>query len=141
DARLLCRYARSMQPRVETPVPEECQTLRELLDYRRQLSEQQTATRSRLEQAGSTLHGLLSAQQAQLAASLEQADAAIQAHLRNHAGLQAKVARLQQLQGVGPVLAATLLAYLPELGTLEDKRIAALVGVAPHPEDSGQSSK
>ena len=141
DARLLCRYARSMQPRVETPVPDECQALRELLDYRRQLSEQQTATRNRLEQAGSTLHGLLSNQQAQLAASLEQADAAIQAHLRNHAGLQAKVVRLQQLQGVGTVLAATLLAYLPELGTLEDKRIAALVGVAPHAEDSGQSSK
>lgn len=141
DARLLCRYARSMQPRVEAPVPAECQALRELLDYRRQLSEQQTATRNRLEQAGTTLHGLLTAQQAQLTASLEQAEAAIQAHLRSHPGLQAKAARLQQLQGVGPVLAATLLAYLPELGTLEDKRIAALVGVAPHPEDSGQSSK
>lgn len=141
DARLLCRYARSMQPRAQTPMPDECQTLRDLLDYRRQLGEQQTATRNRLEHAGTTLHGLLTAQHSQLTANLEQANAAIQAHLRSHAALQTKAARLQQLQGVGPVLAATLLAYLPELGHLEDRQIAALVGVAPHPEDSGTTSK
>ena len=46
--------------------------------------------------------------------------------------------RLRQLCGVGPVLASTLMAYLPELGLLGDKTIASLVGVAPHPADSGK---
>ena len=41
----------------------------------------------------------------------------------------------------GPVLATTLLAYLPELGEEDDKRIAALVGVAPFAHDSGESSR
>lgn len=141
DAQLLCRYARSMQPRAQEPVAPECLLLRELLDYRRQVSEQLTATRNRLEQAGPTLRGLLTDQQGQLEANLERADQAIATHLHAHATLQAKAARLQQLQGVGPVLASTLLAYLPELGQEEDKRIAALVGVAPHADDSGESSR
>lgn len=138
DAELLRRYACSMQPAPSIPPSAESVVLRELLEYRRQLSEQLTLTRNRLEQAGETLHGLLQPQGEQLAARLAQADAAIQAHLRQHATLQAKAARLQELQGVGPVLAATLLAYLPELGHEEDKCIAALVGVAPHAADSGQ---
>lgn len=141
DAALLGRYARSMQPRLEQPVPTECLTLRELLDYRRQLSEQHTATRNRLEQAGPTLRKLLTAQLEHLAAGLAQAEAAIQAHLHAHPGLQAKAERLRQLQGVGPILATTLLAYLPELGREDDKRIAALVGVAPYAHDSGETSR
>ena len=141
DVRLLCRYARSMQPRLEKPLSAECAVLRELLEYRRQLNELLALTRNRLETAGATLHGLLSAQRTQLSASLSEADAAIAAHLRQHPSLQAKAERLQQMQGVGPVLAATLLAYLPELGEEEDRRIAALVGVAPHPDDSGETSR
>lgn len=141
DVRLLCRYARSMQPRLEKPLSAECAVLRELLEYRRQLNELLALTRNRLENAGATLHGLLSAQRTQLSAGLSEADAAIAAHLRQHPSLQAKAERLQQMQGVGPVLAATLLAYLPELGEEEDRRIAALVGVAPHPDDSGETSR
>ncbi len=141
DVRLLCRYARSMQPRVDKPVPAEAAMLRELLEYRRQLSDQLVQTRNRLETAGPTLHELLSKQREQLEASVAQADAAVQEHLQGHPELQRKAARLQELQGVGPVLAATLLAYLPELGMEEDNRIAALVGVAPHPDDSGLSRR
>lgn len=141
DVRLLCRYARNMKPRVEKPLSAECTVLRELLEYRRQLSEQLTMTRNRLETAGATLHGLLSAQRDQLATTLGAAEVAITNHLRQYAALQAKAERLQQMQGVGPVLAATLLAYLPELGEEDDRRIAALVGVAPHAEDSGETSR
>lgn len=140
DVRLLCRYARSMNPRVEKPLSSECAVLRELLEYRRQLSEQLALTRNRLETAAPTLHGLLSTQRDQLVVSLSEADTAITAHLRQYPALQAKAERLQQMQGVGPVLATTLLAYLPELGEEEDRRIAALVGVAPYPADSGETS-
>jgi transposase len=47
---------------------------------------------------------------------------------------------LQSVPGVGPVTSRTLLSYLPELGTLDRKKIAALVGVAPFNQDSGQGS-
>lgn len=141
DRHLICRYARSMHPRLEQPVPPECVELRELLDYRRQLVEQLTPTRNRQEVAGPTLRALLAKQQEQLETALAQADQEIQKHLRAHGSLQTKVTRLQQMQGVGPVLAATLLAYLPELGQESDKRIAALVGVVPDPNESGLSAK
>jgi transposase len=48
--------------------------------------------------------------------------------------------RLRQVPGIGPVTAATLLACIPELGQLDRRRIAALVGVAPFNADSGQKS-
>jgi transposase len=141
DVQLLCRYAQAMHPRETKPLSPECRQLRELLDYRRQLSEQLTLTKNRFENAGPTLHGLLAAQREHLDGQLGEADRSIAAHLKNHEELQRKAERLQQLQGVGPVLAAHLLAYLPELGEENDKRLAALVGVAPHPDDSGLSSR
>jgi len=55
--------------------------------------------------------------------------------------LGASMLRHLRTEGVGPVLAATLLAYLPELGQESDKRIAALVGVVPDPNQSGKSDK
>lgn len=140
DVQLLCRYACSMHPRLEKPASPEVVVLRDLLDYRRQLVDQRSLTTSRLETAGPTLQGLLEEQRRQLEASVAKADEAVEAHLRVHATLRAKAERLQQLKGVGPVVATTLLAYLPELGEEADKRIAALVGVAPHPDDSGETS-
>lgn len=141
DVGVIHRYACAMQPRVETPPAPEVATLRELLDYRRQALEQLAQTTNRLETAGETLQALLHTQQGQQTAALAQADALLAAHLQAHPSLKAKSERLQQLQGVGPVLATTLLGYLPELGQEDDKRIAALVGVAPFAHDSGERSK
>ena len=141
DVGVIYRYACSMHPRVEKPPLPEVTALRELLDYRRQLVEQVTQTANRLETAGVTLQPLLEAQREHLAAALVKADALVAEHLRAHPALQAKAERMQQLQGVGPVLATTLLAYLPELGEEDDKRIAALAGVAPHAHDSGETSR
>ena len=141
DVGVIYRYACRMNPRVETPPPPEVSGLRELLDYRRHLVEQRTQTANRLETAGETLQPLLRRQQAQLEADVAEADKLIDQHLHAHPSLSAKAARLQQLQGVGPVLATTLLAYLPELGHEDDKRIAGLVGVAPYAHDSGETSR
>lgn len=141
DVGVIFRYACSMHPRVEKPPLPEVTALRELLDYRRQLVEQATQTGNRLETAGATLQALLQAQQEQQQAALAKADELVAQHVRAHPALRAKSERMQQLQGVGPVLATTLLAYLPELGAEDDKRIAALVGVAPFAHDSGASSQ
>jgi transposase len=141
DVGLIQRYACSMNPRVEKPPLPEVSALRDLLDYRRQLVEQIAQTTNRLETAATTLQALLQTQRQQQQGALAGADELVAQHLRAHPALRAKAERLQQLQGVGPVLATTLLAYLPELGEEDDKRIAALVGVAPHPDDSGETSR
>ena len=57
--------------------------------------------------------------------------------LLSHEQARQKAARLQQMDGIAQVAAATLMAELPELGSLEDSRIASLAGLAPHPYDSG----
>ena len=57
--------------------------------------------------------------------------------IRTTPALQAKATVLRQLPGVGPQTAHTLLAFLPELGTLTRRAAASLAGCAPHPRDSG----
>jgi len=139
DVELLRRYAVAMQPRVEVPPSPEVEVLRDLMDHRRQLDEQRVLFSNRRDTAGSTLLGLIEPQLAHLEQSLKEVEARIREHIQGQESLRTKCTRLQQLQGCGPVLAATLLAYLPELGILEDKQISGLVGVAPHPHDSGET--
>lgn len=57
--------------------------------------------------------------------------------LLSHEQAQQKAARLQQMDGIAQVVAATLMAELPELGRLHENQIASLAGLAPHPYDSG----
>jgi len=141
DVELLRRYAVAMQPRVDVMPDPEVEVLRDLMDYRRQLDEQRVLFGNRLETAGPTLRGLIEPQVAHLEQSLKEVETRIREHIRSHEILRTKSERLQQLQGCGPVLAATLLAYLPELGVLEDKQISGLVGVAPHAHDSGETAR
>jgi transposase len=141
DVELLRRYAVAMQPRVDVMPDPEVEVLRELMDHRRQLDEQRVLFGNRLETAGPTLRGLIEPQVAHLEQSLKEVETRIREHIRSHEILRTKSERLQQLQGCGPVLAATLLAYLPELGVLEDKQISGLVGVAPHAQESGDTAR
>lgn len=68
---------------------------------------------------------------------LEDIDCDLKSMIQQSPPWRAKENLLRSVPGVGPQLALTLLAYLPELGTLDRKRIAALVGVAPFNRDSG----
>ena len=141
DVELLRRYAVAMQPRVEVLPSPEVEVLRDLMDHRRQLDEQRVNFTNRRETAGPTLLGLIEQEVAHLERSLEEIEGRIREHIQSNAVLRTKFERLQQLQGCGPVLAATLLAYLPELGVLEDKQISGLVGVAPHANESGETAR
>lgn len=139
DARLLAAFGENIRPRLESPASPESVRLREMLDYRRITGEQITESNNRLELASGYLKEGLEARIAALKADFKNVEKAIAAHIAAHPDLAAKAKRMIQLKGVGPVLAATALAYLPELGQIEDKMIASLVGVAPHPKDSGTS--
>lgn len=141
DAFLLKSFGEKVRPRLERPRDESAQKLRELLDYRRQLIEQTVAARNRRDLAGATLRPLLEEEITFFEGKLEEIDRLVEKHLEEEGGLKAKAERLRQLKGVGPVLAATLLAYVPELGLIGDKALAALIGVAPYARDSGKSER
>ena len=139
DARLLRRYAQKVQLRLAVPVEAVLATLRELLEHRRALTTQLCEVEGRLPLAGATLTKLLGRQCTFLQQQIEQVEKMLRQHIDNDPDLRSKAERLQQIKGVGPVLASTLLAYVPELGKIESSQLSALIGVAPHPRDSGHS--
>jgi transposase len=141
DACLLRRYGEKMQPRLVVPTTPAAVVLRELLEHRRQLSDQLVATTNRLGLAGATLRPRLERQQTFLQEELAAVDQLIEQHIAGDDDLRGKATRLRELKGVGPVLAATLLAYVPELGQIDSAQLSALIGVAPFARDSGKTSR
>jgi transposase len=112
--------------------------LRERLAYRRQLGHEIVARASQLRLYGDpALRRRAEVALARLKAERSELEQLMQAAITGDGALAAEFARLTTVPGVGLVLAATLLAELPELGTLDRRRIASLVGLAPFPRDSG----
>lgn len=139
DAQVIARFAEKVRPRPVAETRENQASLNELITRRRQLLEHRTAESNRRD---SSLPKLVrqSLQRSINAISrdLEKLDRAIAELLESDDDWQDRLQRLTSVPGVGPVTAATLVAELPELGQLNRKEIAALVGVAPINRDSGQ---
>jgi transposase len=138
DAALLRRFGEKMQPRVFVQSSESATKLRELLDHRHQLDVQRVEVEGRLPLAGKYMRKLLLEQQAFLIKQLAKVDALIDKCVSDDSDLHPKSERLQQMSGVGRILSASILAYLPEIGTVSSAEIAALVGVAPYVRSSGK---
>jgi transposase len=137
DAQLLAHFAAVMRP-APRPLPDEqAQALTAILTRRRQLIEMLVAEKNRLAGARPAIRKGLQAHIVWLERALEQTDAELQQAIRQSPVWQEKDTLLRSTPGVGPVLSTTLLASLPELGTLTRHQIAALVGVAPLNRDSG----
>jgi transposase len=137
DARVLAHFAEAVQP-PPRPLPDaETQELRALLLRRRQVIEMLTAEHSRLSTAPRRIHDAIQQHIAWLAHQLTGLDDDLTRAVQASAVWQVKEAVLRSIPGVGPVLSRTVLAQVPELGTLGHKQVAALVGVAPFNRDSG----
>lgn len=137
DARVLAHFAAAVRPPVR-PLPDEaCRELQALVTRRQQLVEMVTAEKNRLRQAARRVRPQIEAHVQWLQARLEELDKNLVEFLRASPLWRAKEDLLRSVPGVGPVLSSTLLAGLPELGTLNRRQIAALVGVAPLNRDSG----
>lgn len=141
DARLLRRFGQKVEPRLSVPADPSATVLRELLEHRRQLIEQATVVDDRLRLAGPTLAKLLNRQKKFLRDQIDAVDQMIRDHVHKDPELRRKSDRLQQMKGVGPILASTLLAYVPELGQIESRQISSLLGIAPHPRDSAKTHR
>ena len=137
DARVLAHFAEAVQPPVR-PLPDACtRELQALLARRRQLIEMLTAEKNRLSTTSGRIRGQVQEHIRWLEQRLHDLDRELGQAIQASPAWRAKEELLRSVPGVGPVLTTTLLADLPELGTLDRKQIGALVGVAPLNRDSG----
>lgn len=137
DARVLARFGEVLKPGPAKLSGESEEQLRELGQRRRQLVGMITAERNRLRHAPRTANRI-EKHLRWLEDEVKRTDKEIETLIGSDSALQGKAAILESVPGVGPVLTATLLSSLPELGRLNRKEIAALVGVAPLNWDSGK---
>lgn len=139
DAKIIARFAAKVQPEPR-PVPDEqARALGELVARRRQLIEMMVAERNRRRQSSSrrllkSVDRLL----AVLQKELTELDCDIGEGIRGTPAWRERDELLRSVPGVGNIVARTLIADLPELGRLDRKQIAALVGIAPLNRDSGK---
>jgi transposase len=139
DAHLLARFAQAVRP-APRPVPEEeAQALAEITARPRQVVGMLTAEKNRLGAAATTkpVRGRLQAHVRWLEKELSRTDGDLEEAIAKSPSWRENEELLRGVAGVGPVVARTLLAELPELGSLPPKQLAALVGVAPLNRDSG----
>lgn len=138
DARVLARFADAVRPEPRALPTKEAKELEEFLSRRRQIVDMLTMEKNRLsiaatERAKKSLKKHIT----WLEEALRRANDDIDTAVRNSPAWREQEDLLRSVPGIGPVSARTMLAELPELGTLSRKKIAALVGVAPLNRDSG----
>jgi transposase len=137
DAQVLARFAGAVGPRPSVLPDEEARVLQDILVRRRQLLEMIVAEKNRLQMASEAVAKRIAAHVRWLEKELGRVDRELDEAVRESETWRANEELLRSVPGVGPVLARTLLAELPELGTLPRRRLCALVGVAPFNRDSG----
>jgi transposase len=142
DAQVLAHFAEAIQPEVRQLPDASARTLSALVTRRRQLQEMITAEQNRLltaavQDAPQVLRDQLGEHIDWLRRQLQQVDDDLNQHLRASPVWREREDLLRSIRGIGPIVSATLLSQLPELGQLDRKAIAKLVGVAPLNRDSG----
>jgi transposase len=138
DAHVLAHFADAMRP-TPRPLPDaQAQELSGLVGRRQQLVEMITAEENRLPMAAVRVQVQIREHLIWLRQQLHELDRELRALVRRSPAWRENDNLLRSVPGVGPVLATTLLADVPELGRLCHKQIAALVGVAPFNRESGQ---
>lgn len=138
DAQMLAQFAAAVKPAVR-PLPDAAtRELSGLLARRRQLVEMRTAESNRLVLAVERVRPDIQEHLRWLDKRIKELDRELHDRLRASPLWREKENLLRSIPGVGPVLSTTLLADVPELGTISHKHAAALIGVAPFNCDSGQ---
>lgn len=138
DAEVLARFGEAIRPVPRPWKDEETQELTALIQRRRQVVEMLVAEKNRLASAHSRVKPDIQATITWLEQRLQDLDGDLQQRLRTSPVWREQDDLLRSVPGIGPVTSATLLAALPELGTLDRRQISALVGVCPFNRDSGQ---
>ena len=139
DATVLVAFGHALRPEPRRLPDEATRELDALLDRRRQLVGMRTMEQNRLSGTVPTRVRLdLQAHLEWLDQHLAEVDRQLEERIRSSPIWREKDELLRSIKGIGPVVSRTLLASLPELGQLDRRQIAALVGLAPMADDSGQ---
>ncbi len=137
DARLLALFGVRIKPEIR-PLPDrKAREMRNLLTRRRQLIEMLTAEHNRLFQADDGTRPSIETHIKWLEEALSDINDDLGRQIQSSASWREKDNLLKSVPGIGKVVSSTLLIELPELGKLNRRKIAALVGVAPLNRDSG----
>ena len=142
DAAVLARFGEAIRPEVRALPDATTRSVRALVSRRRQLQEMLTAEQNRLvsaavQNAPESLRDQLGEHIDWLRRQLADIDDDLQRQLQASPVWREREDLLRTIPGIGPVTSAALLSHVPELGQLDRKAIAKLVGVAPLNDDSG----
>ena len=138
DAQVIAQYAATLKPEFK-PIPDKTsQKIKDLLVRRSQLLEMSTMEKNRLQILPKSLHRSIKSLLRMLQNQIETVTRQIEQEVAKVDQWRSKMEIMTSVPGIGKVLAYTFLSELPELGSLNRKEIAALVGVAPINRDSGK---
>jgi transposase len=138
DAQVIARFAAVLQPPAQEVVDEQTRTMKALVARRHQLVQMHTAENNRLEHAcDKAIKRSIRAILQTIERQMDKVEKQIRDHIDSLPELRQKTKRLASVPGIGETTASLLVTDLPELGRLNRRQIAALVGVAPINRDSG----
>jgi transposase len=138
DAAVLAHFGEAIQPPITVLASDQDRALQEAVTRRRQLVEMLSAEKNRRGSLRAKMGQTVERHIEWLEGEIGKLDEEIAQLSQTQADWQARITLLKSVPGVGSVIATTLVAALPELGSVSDKRISALVGVAPFNRDSGK---
>jgi transposase len=138
DAAILTAYGQCFQPAPTQPASPTQRELADLISRRLQIVDLLVIEKNRAHQLPPKLHRMAAKLQNELNKQIAAIDQLVDELLAQDQLLQQKVQRLDEISGVGPITAVTVLAHMPELGQLNRRQAAALGGLAPMNRDSGQ---
>lgn len=137
DAEDIAHYGEAMRPKLSSIKPEKLRAISDLLTVRSQCLDMSTMQKNRLKRMPKTVHKPIQAILKAIKKEIDTIDKQLSKLIDSVPEWRQKRDLLLSAKGVGNVLAYTLMSELPELGSLNRKEIAALVGVAPMNRDSG----
>jgi transposase len=138
DAQVLARFAQAIRPQVYSLPGETQQEIIELVDRRAQLVTMRAQEKNRLSTVKHVARTSVRQHIEWLDNRIKEIDKDLDGRLKDSTIYQPKYELLDSVPGVGRVTVTMLLGRLPELGTLDRKRLTALVGLAPFADDSGK---
>lgn len=138
DAALIAQFGEMIQPKLSTLKPENMQKMADIVRRRNQLIEMQTKEKNRLQIMPKSVQSSIKAILVILKKHVEKMNDELAELIESCPDYSAKSELVQSMPGIGKVSAAALISYLPELGLMNSKQVAALVGVAPMNKESGK---
>ena len=138
DAQIIASFASTLQPPASQQVNSNARKIKELMARRSQLVQMRVAEQNRLDHVfdntvGKSIHAMIKMVEQQIS----KVDKEIADHIEHDPRLKEKAQLVKTMPGIGDITASMIVTMLPELGCLNRRQIAALVGIAPINRDSG----